>query len=151
MSKPLAWEGHSSNCVKRIVLFIPNDHTLRALAFHLLSDMQLTFSSTLLQNLVLLFLWPQNYFLQRRRGSRAEPVSEDDILRSIGKLKSLGSGFQVVKIGSQKLVRSVPGELNTDKSALLAMAQQTGYVSETHIKEVTSLSSFLLTPGRRRG
>ena len=63
-------------------------------------------------------------------------MSEDDILRAIGKLKALGSGFQVVKIGSQKLVRSVPGELNTDKSVLLELAQGTGYVSEAQIEQV---------------
>lgn len=74
--------------------------------------------------------------LQRRRGSRADPVSEDDVLRAIGKLKALGSGFQVIKVGSQKLVRSVPGELNTDKSILLELAQGLGYVSEAQIEQV---------------
>ncbi len=63
-------------------------------------------------------------------------MSEDDILRAIGKLKALGSGFRVVKIGSQKLVRSVPGELNTDKSVMLELAQGTGYVSEARIEQV---------------
>lgn len=63
-------------------------------------------------------------------------MSEDDILRAIGKLKALGSGFQVVKIGSQKLVRSVPGELNTDKSVLLELAQGRGYVSEAQLEQV---------------
>ena len=76
-------------------------------------------------------------WLQRRRGSRAEPVSEDDILRAIGKLKALGSGFGVIKVGSQRLVRSVPGELNTDKSTLLELAQGTGYVSESQIHQVS--------------
>ncbi len=37
--------------------------------------------------------------MQRRRGPNADPVSEDDILRAIGKLKALGSGFQVFKVG----------------------------------------------------
>ena len=66
-------------------------------------------------------------------------MSEDDILRAIGKLKALGSGFQVVKIGSQKLVRSVPGELNTDKSVLLELAQGSGYVSEAQIEQVLTI------------
>ena len=65
-------------------------------------------------------------------------MSEDDILRAIGKLKALGSGFQIVKIGSQKLVRSVPGELNTDKSVLLELAQGSGYVSETQLEQVSA-------------
>ena len=57
----------------------------------------------------------------------ADPISEDDILRAIGKLKALGSGFAVERIGKQALVRSVPGELNTDKNRLLEMAQATGW------------------------
>jgi len=36
--------------------------------------------------------------VQRRRGPNADPISEDDILRAIGKLKALGSGFQVIKV-----------------------------------------------------
>ena len=63
-------------------------------------------------------------------------MSEDDILRAIGKLKALGSGFQVFKVGRQKLVRSVPGELNTDKSVLLELAQGSGFVSEAQIEQV---------------
>lgn len=70
-------------------------------------------------------------------------MSEDDILRAIGKLKALGSGFQVVKIGSQKLVRSVPGELNTDKSVLLELAQGSGYVSEAQIEQVKPFLGIL--------
>ena len=77
-------------------------------------------------------------FFQKRRGKRADPVSEDDILRAISKLKALGNGFQVVKIGRQKLVRSVPGELNTDKSAVLKMAQESGYVSSSQLSSVSS-------------
>ncbi|KAK9842946.1 hypothetical protein WJX74_004716 [Apatococcus lobatus] len=69
-------------------------------------------------------------YVQRRRGSLADPISEDDILRAIGKLKALGSGFAVERIGKQALVRSVPGELNTDKNKLLELGQATGYISE---------------------
>ena len=47
---------------------------------------------------------------QRRRGSRADPVSEDDILRAIAKLGVLGGGFAVVKVGERRLVR-VQGRL----------------------------------------
>lgn len=74
--------------------------------------------------------------MQRRRGSRADPVSEDDILRAIAKLSALGSGFSVFKVGSQKLVRSVPGELNTDKSAVLELAQGHGCISEAQLHQV---------------
>ncbi len=34
--------------------------------------------------------------LQRRRGSRADPITEDDVLRAMDKLKVLGGGFDVV-------------------------------------------------------
>jgi len=71
----------------------------------------------------------------RRRGPNADPISEDDILRAIGKLKALGSGFQVIKVGNQRLVRSVPGELNTDKSILLELAQSNGCVSHQQIEQ----------------
>ena len=71
--------------------------------------------------------------LQRRRGAAAEPVSEDDITRAIGKLKTLGSGFQLVKIGNKSLVQSVPGELNQDKNTALNLAQSKGYTSEEEL------------------
>ena len=45
--------------------------------------------------------------MQRRRGSRADPVSEDDVLRAIAKLGVLGGGFAVVKVGERRLVRSL--------------------------------------------
>ncbi|GAB4860465.1 hypothetical protein Ancab_035625 [Ancistrocladus abbreviatus] len=34
-----------------------------------------------------------------------EPVSEDDCLRAISKLKALGNGFEVIFVGEKKLVR----------------------------------------------
>ena len=73
--------------------------------------------------------WNDTLLLQRRRGAAAEPVSEDDITRAIGKLKTLGSGFCLVKIGNRHLVQSVPGELNQDKNAALNLAQSKGYTS----------------------
>lgn len=68
-------------------------------------------------------------FLQRRRGSAAEPVSQDDVERAIGKLKALGGGYELMSIGGKRYVRSVPGELNTDKNALIEMAQAHGFVT----------------------
>ena len=35
---------------------------------------------------------------QRRRGSQADPISEDDLLRAIGKLKILGGGWSLTKV-----------------------------------------------------
>ena len=54
--------------------------------------------------------------VQRRRGSRADPVSEDDILRAIAKLGVLGGGFAVVKVGERRLVRTL-GLLHHDLSS----------------------------------
>lgn len=47
----------------------------------------------------------------------------DDIERAAKKLKILGSGFQVITLGSQKMVQSVPCELNTDHTTVLVVAQ----------------------------
>ncbi|KND04527.1 ESCRT-II subunit protein SNF8 [Spizellomyces punctatus DAOM BR117] len=73
--------------------------------------------------------------LERLRGRNAQEISEDDIVRSIKNLKPLGNGFDVVQIGSRKLVQSVPRELNVDFSTVLNLAQVVGF---TTIREVTS-------------
>ena len=36
--------------------------------------------------------------VQRRRGSKAEPITEDDVIRAIDKLKVLGGGFSIMKV-----------------------------------------------------
>jgi hypothetical protein len=61
--------------------------------------------------------------VQRRRGSRADPVTEDDLLRAIERLAGLGSGFGVVKIGARQFVRSMPTELSTDSNVLIELAE----------------------------
>eukprot|EP01024_Parvocaulis_polyphysoides_P007856 TRINITY_DN12314_c3_g1_i1.p1 TRINITY_DN12314_c3_g1~~TRINITY_DN12314_c3_g1_i1.p1 ORF type:complete len:245 (+),score=27.93 TRINITY_DN12314_c3_g1_i1:92-826(+) len=75
-------------------------------------------------------------YVIKRRGSQADPVSEDDIVRSIKKLKVLGGGFDIIKVGNRTFVRSVPGELNTDKNKIIELAQETGYVSIPGIQKV---------------
>jgi ESCRT-II complex subunit VPS22 len=45
------------------------------------------------------------------------------VLRAIEKLKSLGGGFGMVKIGATQFVRSVPKEMNTDTNAVIELAQ----------------------------
>jgi hypothetical protein len=44
-------------------------------------------------------------------------------VRSIKALKSLGSGFGIVSVGSVQYIRSVPGELNMDNNRVLEVAQ----------------------------
>lgn len=52
----------------------------------------------------------------------ADPVSEDDIIRAIGTLRCLGGGFGLATIGGRTYVRSVPGELDTDKNRAIEVA-----------------------------
>lgn len=65
----------------------------------------------------------------RRRGRTADPVSDEDILRSIDSLKCLGGGWAVLDLGRVKVVRSVPAELNGDQNAILEEASAAGFVS----------------------
>ena len=46
----------------------------------------------------------------------------DDVVRAIGKLRVLGSGFTLLKVGSTRMVQSVPGELSMDHTNLLQCA-----------------------------
>lgn len=46
-------------------------------------------------------------------------MRRDDIERAAKKLKTLGSGFQVLSVGSQKMVQSVPCELRFDKACVM--------------------------------
>ncbi len=71
--------------------------------------------------------------VQRRRGAGGEPVSEDDICRAIRKLKVLGGGFDLVAVGRASYVRSVPGELNTDKNRVIELAHTAGHVSRAGV------------------
>lgn len=75
-----------------------------------------------IRTLFLIWHWCFRY-VRRRRGSIAEPVSEDDIKVAINKIKVLGNGFSLLTIGSQTLVKSIPQELNTDKSKVLELAR----------------------------
>ena len=64
------------------------------------------------------------------------------MLRAIDKLQVLGGGFGVVRVGDRRLVRSVPGELNTDKNQALLLAQGRGYISKRQLTEVCNLLQF---------
>ena len=46
-------------------------------------------------------------------------IDEEDIIRSLKVLKPLGSGYQILEIGSQKWIRSIPKEFNEDESLVL--------------------------------
>ncbi|KAH7827765.1 Vacuolar protein sorting 22 (Vps22) [Monocercomonoides exilis] len=51
-------------------------------------------------------------------------ISNDDIVRAIGKLNILRSGFCVHRIGKQTLIHTVPNELNMDQKLILELAQR---------------------------
>lgn len=48
-------------------------------------------------------------------------ITEEDIVRSIKTLKPLGCGYEVLTIGSRRMVRSVPRELDTDQAVIFAL------------------------------
>jgi ESCRT-II complex subunit VPS22 len=53
-------------------------------------------------------------------------VTEEDVLRSIKTLKPLGTGYEVIQVGSKKMVRSVTKELDQDQAKVLEIAASTG-------------------------
>ncbi|XP_074310957.1 vacuolar protein sorting-associated protein 22 homolog 1 isoform X1 [Silene latifolia] len=79
--------------------------------------------------------------LRVKRKNAREPVSEDDCLRAISKLKILGSGFEVISVGKKKLIRSVPTELNKDHNEILELAQAQGFVAVEDVERRLSWSS----------
>ncbi|ORX58027.1 winged helix DNA-binding domain-containing protein [Hesseltinella vesiculosa] len=70
-----------------------------------------------------------------KEGMKRQEVVEDDIIRAIHTLKPLSGGFEVVKIGEKKMVRSVPKELDKDQTGLLILAQKNGYVNVSLIQK----------------
>ena len=64
--------------------------------------------------------------LQALRGKNSNAISKSDIELALKKMKALGNGFEIIKIGSQKLVQSIPYELSTDHMAAMSLAQSHG-------------------------
>ena len=56
-------------------------------------------------------------------------ITEDDVLRAVKSLEPLGSGFKVTTIGNKQFIRSIPKELSTDQSKVLAVLQILGFVT----------------------
>ncbi|CAL1528739.1 unnamed protein product [Lymnaea stagnalis] len=71
--------------------------------------------------------------VEASRGRNSQPISMDDLLRSIKKLKILGNGFTVHKVGGSYLVQSVPGELTLDHTVVLQQAQENGHVTQSSL------------------
>ncbi|XP_022717922.1 vacuolar protein sorting-associated protein 22 homolog 1-like [Durio zibethinus] len=72
--------------------------------------------------------------LRQKRKHDREAISEDDCLRAISKLQTLGSGFEVISAGKKKLVRTVPTELKKDHNEILELAQAQGYVTVDEVE-----------------
>ena len=60
------------------------------------------------------------------RGTKSQPISKNDIEVAVKKMKGLGNGFEIIKIGSQKVVQSIPYELSIDHMAIMSLAQGNG-------------------------
>lgn len=86
--------------------------------------------------------------LRKKRGAQAKVVSmfvfslpslhplvlkcvllSDDITRAVTKLKTIGSGFEILRIGSRSMLQSIPMELSNDHSTVLLFAQEKGFVT----------------------
>ncbi|CAG0900620.1 unnamed protein product [Cyprideis torosa] len=68
----------------------------------------------------------------RRIGtSQSQEISQDDVVRSIRKLRVLGTGFSLISSGKTFLVQSVPRELSMDHAQVLQAAESNpeGFVS----------------------
>lgn len=67
--------------------------------------------------------------LVRRRGASDRAIVREDVLCALAQLRQLGGGYDLLKIGGEQYVRSVPNELNDDHNAALALTRASGYVT----------------------
>eukprot|EP00743_Colponemidia_sp_Colp-15_P004408 GILK01004754.1.p1 GENE.GILK01004754.1~~GILK01004754.1.p1 ORF type:complete len:282 (+),score=38.72 GILK01004754.1:49-894(+) len=74
-------------------------------------------------------------YLQKLRGRNAQAIGEDDVKRAIQKLQILGNGFKLISVGIKKVIVSVPVELNRDHNTVLDVAEETGWVNMSGLKE----------------
>jgi len=69
----------------------------------------------------------RNRLMRSRSKTRREPISIDDVIRAVKKLKVLGAGFELIALGGGRfLVQSVPGELSMDDARVLQLAEEGG-------------------------
>lgn len=62
-----------------------------------------------------------------------QAIAEDDIKRSVKKLALLGDGFNLIDIGGQTMIVTVPVELSFDHATILNVAQDTNGVVSNEI------------------
>lgn len=73
--------------------------------------------------------------LRSKRGKQGKQVSKDDIERAVKQLQSLGSGFQIVRMGARKMLQSVPYQLSQDHTAVIELAQGKSFVTSAQLIE----------------
>lgn len=75
--------------------------------------------------------------VKRRFGNSSPPLdaSQDDIERAVKSLKILGKGFELVQIAGTQYIRSVPSELSSDQSAVIAACEALGFVSVSILQD----------------
>ncbi|KAI8335796.1 EAP30/Vps36 family-domain-containing protein [Chlamydoabsidia padenii] len=73
--------------------------------------------------------------MRGKEGRKHQVIIEDDIIRAIKTLKPLNGGFEVIALGTKKMVRSVPTALDKDQAGLLLLAQKLGYVNRPYIRQ----------------
>ncbi|KAA0192335.1 Vacuolar-sorting protein SNF8 [Fasciolopsis buskii] len=62
--------------------------------------------------------------LNRTKSAYTSEIGQDDVHRSIKKLRCLGTGFVLIRLaGGRSLVQSVPGEMSMDKTNVLGLAE----------------------------
>lgn len=75
----------------------------------------------------------------RGRSKQAQDVSFDDIIRAIKKLKVLGNGFALHRLKDGRfIVQSVAAELNMDHTSVISVAEGTGCVSISKLRNQLS-------------
>lgn len=62
-------------------------------------------------------------------------VTIDDVERAVESCKDLGSGLALVTYGGEKMIRSLPNELNNNQATVLEACQAMGYVSVSILRD----------------
>nr|CAG4646429.1 EOG090X09XM [Macrothrix elegans] len=75
----------------------------------------------------------------RGKAQHHQNISNDDVLRAIGKLKVMKSGFSIIPLKgptgtSEYLIRSIPGELSADHTAVLKAAELESFLTVTKLR-----------------
>ncbi|KAM7543117.1 hypothetical protein Aperf_G00000010416 [Anoplocephala perfoliata] len=65
--------------------------------------------------------------LNKTKSSQETDICQDDVVRAIKRLHCLGNSFKLIKLSdSRQLVQSIPGELSTDQTQILKLAESRG-------------------------